>query len=302
MVTVFSGFTASDLLDDFDVLYEMAVLDKVRIKREKEENKKKAEEDKIAAEKERIRRLAEEDAYKKRISILNEWNKVSEKSAAQNPEDVLSKLIKVKGIYILNTEVTNGLYYKVMMKKSDAEIDALYPVSNISYIDAIIICNKLSELCGLKPYYGVPEAVDNGKYISCKIYNTNGFRLPNVKEWLYAAEGGQKFRYSGSDKFNDVGWYIVNSKLNGEGNYIKHPVALKKANGYGLYDMSGNVSEMCIEGISKNKFACYSVGSNYESSSVADKIYARVIKEKKIKYCSNEDETVRNCQLLWIEV
>ena len=44
MVTVFSGFTASDLSDDFGILYEMAVSEKVRIKREKEEDKKKAEE------------------------------------------------------------------------------------------------------------------------------------------------------------------------------------------------------------------------------------------------------------------
>ena len=76
--------------------------------------------------------------------------------------------------------------------------------------------------------------------------NANGFRLPTVDEWQYAARGGQSYRYAGSDNLGSVGWY------NGNSGKISHPVAQKKPNGYGLYDMSGNVSEWCWDSLGGN--------------------------------------------------
>ena len=70
------------------------------------------------------------------------------------------------------------------------------------------------------------------------------YRLPTEAEWEYAAKGGKywntyPFKYSGSDKLNEVGWYDENS--HGE----TKPVGLKTPNLLGLYDMSGNVLEWC---------------------------------------------------------
>ena len=263
MVTVFSGFTASDPLDDFDMLYERAVLDKVRIKREKEENKKKAEEDRIAAEKK-----AEED----RIAAEKK-NKV-EKSmgiSAQNPEEVLSKMVKITGMekgdfYILNTEVTCGLYYKVMEIEDIKKENSCYPIQWVSCVDAINFCNKLSELCGLKPYYGVPKVVKKKKghvvikeYFTCKTFNTNGFRLPDTTEWLHAAAGGENSKYFGSDEIEEVCWYYKNSES-------PNIVADKKPNKYGLYDMSGNLREWCLNATSKDGFDKYLLGGDFDSS------------------------------------
>ena len=61
------------------------------------------------------------------------------------------------------------------------------------------------------------------------------YRLPIEEEWEYACYGGNKTEYCGGSDLNSVAWYRDNS------NNTTHPVGQKQANGYGLYDMSGNV-------------------------------------------------------------
>lgn len=83
-----------------------------------------------------------------------------------------------------------------------------------------------------------------------------GGRLPTEEEWEYAAKGGENYQYAGSDNIDDVAWYEFNK---GKVHYVKtedgnvhyeksdygnvHQVREKAPNGYGLYDMSGNVAE-----------------------------------------------------------
>ena len=66
------------------------------------------------------------------------------------------------------------------------------------------------------------------------------YRLPTEAEWEYAARGGQTFLFAGSNDINDVGWYEGNLSL-----IAPHPIAQKNPNGFGLYDMTGNVWEWC---------------------------------------------------------
>lgn len=61
------------------------------------------------------------------------------------------------------------------------------------------------------------------------------YRLPNEEEWEYACYGGSQTEYCGGSNLDSVAWYKDNS------NATTHPVGQKQANGYGLYDMSGNV-------------------------------------------------------------
>jgi len=129
--------------------------------------------------------------------------------------------VTVPSFYLAKYPVTQRLWQAVM--GSDPEWLAFKgsgsrPVEQVSWDDAQEFIEKLNQLTGER------------------------YRLPSEAEWEFAARGGidsNGYKYAGSNKLKEVGWYDENS--HGE----TKPVGLKFPNELGLYDMSGNVREWC---------------------------------------------------------
>lgn len=168
---------------------------------------------------------------------------------AENTDNLGIKMCPIPGTnyQFSSTEVTQCLFEEVTGVNPSKEKNENYPVEMVSYYDAIYFCNELSLKFGYEPVYSIKGNTDilntyvpfesNNIYETIEINkNADGFRLPTVAEWIYAAKGGEDYKYAGSNEINEIA--IIDYDNNHE-----DCVAMKKPNGYGLFDMNGNVFE-----------------------------------------------------------
>jgi formylglycine-generating enzyme required for sulfatase activity len=115
------------------------------------------------------------------------------------------KVTLTRGFWMSQTEVTQAAYEKVMGYNPSVFEGSKNPVDSVSWVEADAYCTAI------------------------------GGRLPSAAEWEYAARAGTSgSRYGNLD---EIAWYEGNS------GFSVHPVAQKKPNAFGLYDMLGNVVE-----------------------------------------------------------
>ncbi|MEU1482311.1 SUMF1/EgtB/PvdO family nonheme iron enzyme [Streptomyces sp. NPDC005752] len=141
--------------------------------------------------------------------------------------------------------VTVGQRRAVTGAAPDLDVPDALPVTGVSWLDAIDLCNRFSADAGLAPVYS--HDVRTGQVT--RDPDSDGYRLPTEAEWQYACKAGTTgYRYGEIDA---IAWYDGNS-----GGRV-HEIGGKIPNAWGLHDMLGNVWEWCWDVYDEEVYGAY---------------------------------------------
>jgi formylglycine-generating enzyme required for sulfatase activity len=136
--------------------------------------------------------------------------------------------VSLDSYYIGKYELTQDIFTEIMGWNNSYFACDKCAVNNISWFNMQLFIERLNLATGKQ------------------------FSLPTEAQWEFAAKGGNKsknYQYSGSNNINDVAWFADNA------NNKSHPVGLKQPNELGLYDMTGNLFEFCLDNMSRHAYS-----------------------------------------------
>ena len=176
----------------------------------------------------------------------------SPKTEANREKDEIQHKVTIsRGFWMMQTEVTQGEFKQLMgyNPSSFARCGLSCPVEQVSWHEAAAFANKLSVVQGLSSCF---SCNGRGKNVMCgaKSYKNyvscEGWKLPTEAQWEYAARAGTTTPFNTGDNITTE---QANYKGNAKGTNQRTIVAAKSfsPNGWGLYQMHGNVWEWVFD-------------------------------------------------------
>jgi formylglycine-generating enzyme required for sulfatase activity len=177
-------------------------------------------------------------------------------------------LVKISAFYMGKFEITQAQWEAVMQENLSFNQDKNYPVNNVSWLDATEFCRRLSLQTGRK------------------------YRLPSEAEWEYACRAGTTTAYTFGTEINtNLANYWDMEPSN---DFLDtKPVGSYHPNAFGLYDMQGNVYELCQDAWHDNYEGAPTDGSVWGSGEETSLV---VIRGGSFDYYQEDCRSAHRCE------